>query len=68
LRYTKPENTLYLPAYQTSDVTLTVTKLNHDVEYTCSFQVKNLYDASYRIVENMPIPGREFRLSLKIGY
>jgi len=68
LRYTKPENTLYLPAYQTSDVTLTVTKLYHDVEYTCSFQVKNLYDASYRIVENMPIPGREFRLSLKIGY
>jgi outer membrane cobalamin receptor len=31
-----------------------------------SLQVKNIFDHEYRVIKNMPVPGREYRMSFKI--
>jgi len=31
-----------------------------------NFQIKNLFNAQYRIMKNLPMPGREFRLSFEV--
>jgi len=68
LRYTTNDNTDYLPSYKTSDITLNYKPKTDSADLLLSLQIKNIFDERYEIVKNMPIPGRELRLALKIGY
>ncbi len=41
--------------------------LNETLELKFIVQVKNIFDREYRIIKNMPIPGRELRASVSVN-
>jgi outer membrane cobalamin receptor len=65
-RYTNPANTLYLEAYQTSDLVLSARLHYQDWQPQLSFQIRNIFDEQYEIIRYQPIPGREFRFTIGI--
>jgi outer membrane cobalamin receptor len=65
-RYTNRTNTEWLPAYTVSDVIVTYRPHIRNVHMNVNFQIKNLFNAQYRIMKNLPMPGREFRLSFEV--
>jgi len=65
-RYTNRTNNEWLPAYSVSDIILTYRPHIRNVHMNMNFQIKNLFNAQYRIMKNLPMPGREFRLSFEV--
>jgi len=55
-----------LKPYNVSDITFDFeTKIRNNAT-NITLQVKNIFDNEYRVIKNMPVPGREYRMSLKI--
>lgn len=67
-RYTNRRNDehIALPPYSVSDIILTYKPLIRNFHLNVNFQIKNLFNARYRIMKDLPMPGREFRLSFEI--
>ena len=55
-----------LPPYAVSDIIFTYTPHIRNIYLNVNFQVKNLFNAQYRIMKDLPMPGREFRLSFEV--
>jgi len=68
LRYTTSANTKFLPSYHTSDVTLSLRPKTTMKDFLISVQMKNIFNERYQVVARMPIPGREMRLAIKVGF
>lgn len=68
-RYTDASNIWAnsLEPYSTSDISLVIQPTFKKLDYSFSFQIKNLFNEEYRVVKNMPVPGREYRFSVKIS-
>lgn len=67
-RFSDASNTIgnILKPYNTSNVTFVYEVELKKVSTNISFQIKNILDHEYRVIKNMPVPGREYRMSLKI--
>jgi outer membrane cobalamin receptor len=65
-RYTNRTNTEWLSAYTVSDLIFVYRPHLRNIHLNVNFQIKNLFNAQYRIMKNLPMPGREFRLSFEI--
>ena len=67
-RYVTIANTVSLPSYQVIDLTL-LQKIDFDkLKTTLIFSVNNLANEHYEIIRGYPIPGREFRIGIKLNY
>ena len=68
-RYSTRANTKTLPPYHLG--ALTVTKsfpIHRRFGFRVNFQIENLWDSDYQIMERMPEPGRHFKLNLTITF
>lgn len=67
-RFTDASNTWgnSLDPYNYSDITIDYEYIINHLTTNISFKIKNLFNYEYRVIKNMPVPGREYRLSLKI--
>ncbi len=67
-RYVTIANTVSLPSYQVIDLTL-LQKIDFEkLKTTLIFSVNNLANEHYEIIRGYPIPGREFRIGIKLNY
>lgn len=55
-----------LAPYAVSDLIFTYRPHVRNVHMNINFQIKNLFNAQYRIMKDLPMPGREFRLSFEV--
>ncbi|HJP64402.1 MAG TPA: TonB-dependent receptor, partial [Mucilaginibacter sp.] len=67
-RYYTNDNLPYdtLPAYSVSDASAVYHFTISKSPITASFEVNNLFDKSYYIIQSYPMPGRSFRISLQV--
>lgn len=63
-------NQSYLPYYAPANLTLdwTSPKIKSNINFSLGACVDNLYNEEYQIVANRPLPGRYYRLILKVGF
>ncbi len=66
-RYVNPANTKFMEAYGNSDLTVAYVQDFDNWTSNLSFQVKNLLDERYQIIQYHPLPGREMRINLGIS-
>lgn len=66
-RYTDKTNVWAnsLDPYSVSDISISLTPTFSAVKINFSFQIKNVLNEEFRVLKNMPIPGREYRFSVK---
>jgi outer membrane cobalamin receptor len=67
-RYTTAANTAYLDPYQTSDLVFAFQQPIGSWKSTFTFQIKNVFDEKYEIIQYQPIPGREYRANIGIFF
>ena len=67
-RFTTITNTYAAPEYEVFDLTSGLTKNFHHFSSTCSFAVLNVFDEEYELVQNMSIPGRQWRVGLNFKF
>ncbi len=66
-RYVTEANTIRLPGYTAHDLTLGLRFALSGVEQNLKLALHNLADARYELIENAPLPGREWRISWEMG-
>ncbi|NHZ84388.1 MAG: TonB-dependent receptor [Planctomycetia bacterium] len=68
-RFTDASNTWgnSLASYSVSDITVNCNIKMMKTKMDYSFQIKNIFNNEYRVIKNMPVPGREYRLSMKVS-
>ena len=67
-RFVTIANTVSLPFYQVVDLTI-LQKINiGKLEATAIISINNLTNELYEIIRGYPIPGREFRIGIKLNY
>ena len=54
--------------YDVSDLSLRFKQKFDKWQPTLMFQFQNIFNENYQIIRSYPIPGREFRVSLKVAY
>lgn len=64
-RFTRAENTKYLPPYETYDAQFSLSPKFWKTKWNLTLAVENLTDRRYEILELFPMPGRSFKLSLE---
>lgn len=67
-RYSDALNTesLALPAYIINDVSLQYRTSFNMLSFELSAEVRNIFNVSYQVLNDLPMPGREYRASLGI--
>ncbi len=66
-RFTSSDNTRYMPAYCLHHATLGYAFKFLKIKTELQFQVNNILNSSYQSIAWQPMPGRNFRLSLKFN-
>ena len=66
-RYVTEANTVRLPGYAAHDLTLGMRWAVRGVDQNVRLALHNLTDARYELIENAPLPGREWRISWEMG-
>jgi outer membrane cobalamin receptor len=68
-RFTDASNTWgnSLDPYSVSEITVNCNAKIMKTQMDYSFQIKNIFNHEYRVMKNMPVPGREYRLSMKVS-
>jgi outer membrane cobalamin receptor len=66
-RFTNPENSKSLPEYKLTN--FSIARQIHWENFNALLQaeVRNVFDERFSIIDGYPMPGREFRASLKLG-
>lgn len=64
-RFTRAENTKYLPPYETCDAQFSLAPKIWKLEWSFSFVVENFTNRRYEILELYPMPGRSFKLGME---
>jgi outer membrane cobalamin receptor len=67
-RFTRAENTKYLPPYETYDASFAFSPKIRKRTWNFSLSVENFTDRRYEILELYPMPGRSYRLALEIKW
>lgn len=63
-RYTSVDHTSYLNSYSIASLGIEYSNLLNNKPVTMGFQVGNLWDSNYQMVQNRPMPGRHFNFNL----
>ena len=66
-RYVTRDNLDHLPAYFISDVKIVKNFNIRKSSVSAGFDIYNIWDADYQVIQYYPVPGRNFRLSLGIN-
>ncbi|MCI0331112.1 MAG: TonB-dependent receptor [candidate division Zixibacteria bacterium] len=64
-RFTRAENTKYLPPYETYDAQIVLAPKIWKLEWNFSFAVENFTDRRYEVLELYPMPGRSIKLGME---
>jgi outer membrane cobalamin receptor len=64
-RFTRAENTKYLPPYETYDAQISLSPEIWKLNWNFTLAVENFTDRRYEILELFPMPGRSFRLGVE---
>ncbi len=69
-RYTDRTNSEVnaLPAYAVSDLMFLLKPHIRDLDMNVNFQISNLFNAHYTVMKNLPMPGREYRISFEVKF
>jgi len=67
-RYVNAANTIYVDAYQTSDVTFRWRAEYIPWQPAFMVRIKNLLNQAYEVIRFQPMPGREVRVGISIAY
>lgn len=67
-RFVTSSNTIRMPAYTVDDLSLGISKQFGKVKSNLKGTVYNFFDESYEMVENAPLPGRHWRVSVELVY
>ncbi|MFQ5637120.1 MAG: TonB-dependent receptor domain-containing protein [bacterium] len=67
-RFVTASNTVRMPAYSVDDVTFNFRKEFNKVKLNFKFSVFNVLNQQYEIVENAPMPGRNWRTGIEFIY
>ena len=67
-RYKNADNSNELSAYSLTDVNIVKQIAYSGFQLTMRCAVNNVFNAHYQVMENYPMPGRTFRLSVGIDY
>lgn len=69
-RYSSQENNVYnrLQPWYTTDLAAGCRFAWHGLQWRPLLEVNNLFDQAYDVVLNYPMPGRNFRLTLTVGF
>jgi outer membrane cobalamin receptor len=65
-RYISASNTITLPSYKTADILVGWKYSLNGIPVQIQGEVKNVFDLEYQIMNEFPMPPREFRLTLGI--
>ena len=69
-RYYQADNSIssLLPSYTIADAFVVWNYIVADLKLNIRFDVKNIFDTQYSIINNYIMPSRQFRLTLGVGY
>ena len=67
-RFVNAANTIYMDAYQTSDVTFRWRAAYMPWQPAFMVQIKNVFNQAYEVIRFQPMPGREVRVGISIAY
>jgi iron complex outermembrane receptor protein len=67
-RFTTSDNSRFMPAYGLHNLALGVRFHKLGLQYEIQFNVNNILNSSYQSIAWQPMPGRNYRLSLKIKF
>jgi vitamin B12 transporter len=67
-RFITEANTVLMPAYNIHDLTAGMSWSWKRLECRLLLSLYNMFDASYQIIENASMPGREWRVGLQIDF
>ena len=67
-RFVNAANTIYVDAYQTSDVTFRWRAAYMPWQPAFMVQIKNVFNQAYEVIRFQPMPGREVRVGISIAY
>jgi outer membrane cobalamin receptor len=67
-RYIREANTKFLDPYAITDVRASASLRIAGWNVKLGARINNLTDADYRLIEGYPMPGREWRVTLELGY
>ncbi|HXF48731.1 MAG TPA: TonB-dependent receptor [Verrucomicrobiae bacterium] len=67
-RFTRAENTKYLPPYETYDAHLSLSPKIWKLDWNFSLAVENFTGRRYEILELFPMPGRSFRFGAEVKW
>ena len=66
--FTKSDNSIYLPAYRVYDISASVTPSVFNLKLLAKFDLLNIFDRRFIIVEDHPMPGRQVRFTIGLKY
>ena len=64
-RFSRAENTKYLPPYETYDAQFSLSPKIWKLDWNFTFAVQNFTDRRYEILELFPMPGRSFKIGME---
>jgi outer membrane cobalamin receptor len=66
-RFIKTDNSQSLPAYRFANLSLSRQIRFGEFDALLHAEVRNVFDKHFRIIDGYPLPGREFRATLRLG-
>ncbi len=67
-RYTSADNQSYMPGYSLSNIILGKSFVLHNFVISLLVKVNNVFDLDYQSVENWPMPGRNYSMTVKFEF
>jgi|GEM_PF-5869287 len=67
-RFTRTENTKYLPPYETYDAQFSLSPKIWKLEWGFTLAVENFTSRRYEILELFPMPGRSYRFGMEVKW
>ncbi len=66
-RFTRADNSQALPAYRVANFSLSRQIRFNELKTRLQFEMRNIFDRHFSIIDGYPMPGRELRATLRLG-
>jgi len=67
-RFTKEDESQWLPGYSTTDVNLSYLMQLETIRLNFRGELSNIFDVNYQILHDFPMPGRSYKLGMSVEY
>lgn len=67
-RFVTAANTVRVPGYVVDDLTFNLLRKIKKAQVNLKFSIFNLFDEKYEIIENAPLPGRNWRAGVELSF